>query len=304
MELAVKNLGVIAETRIPVGRGLIALTGETGAGKTMVVEALNLLLGGRPDPTRVRMGAAEAVVEGLFAVGDTEWVLRRTVPAEGRSRAYINGELATAAGLAELGASLLELHGQHAQQSLLQPRTQREALDRFAGIDRSPLVEARRRVADCRRSLDETGGDERSRAREIDLLRFQLEEVDRVAPVDGEELELVTEEDLLSGALAHRTAAGSAVAMLSDDGAASDLLARSIDELADRTPFVDVTTRLRDLAAELSDCASDLRTLGETIEPDEDRLGEVRARRQVLIELRRKYGDSLAEVLGYAEEAR
>ena len=304
MELAVKNLGVIAETRIPVGPGLIALTGETGAGKTMVVEALNLLLGGRPDPTRVRMGAAEAVVEGLFAVGDTEWVLRRTVPAEGRSRAYINGELATAAGLAELGASLLELHGQHAQQSLLQPRTQREALDRFAGIDRSPLVEARRRVADCRRSLDETGGDERSRAREIDLLRFQLEEVDRVAPVDGEELELVTEEDLLSGALAHRTAAGSAVAMLSDDGAASDLLARSIDELADRTPFVDVTTRLRDLAAELSDCASDLRTLGETIEPDEDRLGEVRARRQVLIELRRKYGDSLAEVLGYAEEAR
>ncbi|MHB1139194.1 MAG: AAA family ATPase, partial [Microthrixaceae bacterium] len=119
VELAVRNLGVIAAARIPLGHGLTALTGETGAGKTMVVEALNLLLGGRPDPSRVRLGAQEAVVEGLFAVGDTEWVLRRTVPAEGRSRAYVNGELATAAGLAELGATLLELHGQHAQQALL-----------------------------------------------------------------------------------------------------------------------------------------------------------------------------------------
>src|SRR6476469_1606921 len=107
VELAVKNLGVIAESRIPIGPGLVALTGETGAGKTMVVEALNLLLGGRPDPGRVRLGAQEATVEGLFAVGDTEWVLRRTVPAEGRSRAYLNGELATAAGLAELGVTLL-----------------------------------------------------------------------------------------------------------------------------------------------------------------------------------------------------
>jgi len=304
VELAVKNLGVIAETRIPLRPGLTALTGETGAGKTMVVEALNLLLGGRPDPTRVRMGASEATVEGLFAVGDTEWVLRRTVPAEGRSRAYINGELATAAGLAELGASLLELHGQHAQQSLLQPRTQRDALDRYAGIDRSAMVGARRHVAGCRRRLDEMGGDERSRAREIDLLRFQLDEIDRVAPAEGEEVGLVAEEDLLAGALEHRTAASGAVSMLADDGAASDLLARSIESLADRSPFLELTTRLRDVAAELSDCASELRMIGESIEPDEDRLAEVRARRQVLIELRRKYGDSLAEVVAYAQQAR
>ena len=118
MELVVKNLGVIEEARIPMGPGLTALTGETGAGKTMVVEALNLLLGGRPDPERVRVGATEATVEGLFAQGDTEWVLRRILPASGRSRAYINGELATAAALSELGAGLLELHGQPAQQAL------------------------------------------------------------------------------------------------------------------------------------------------------------------------------------------
>jgi len=304
VELAVRNLGVIAQSRIPIGPGLIALTGETGAGKTMVVEALNLLLGGRADPARVRLGAEEAVVEGLFAVGDTEWVLRRTVPAEGRSRAYVNGELSTAAGLAELGATLLELHGQHAQQTLLQPRTQRDALDRFAGIDRSPLVDARRHVAQCRRALEEMGGDERARAREIDLLRFQLDEIDRVEPVAGEEDALVGEEDLLSGALAHREAADGATALLSEDGAASDLVARAIAAIEGRSPFASIEPRLRDLAAELADCASELRALGEAIEPDEERLDAVRSRRQLLIELRRKYGDSLDEVIEYAREAR
>ena len=188
VELAVRNLGVIPEARIPVGSGLVALTGETGAGKTMVVEALHLLLGGRPDPARVRVGAEEAVVEGLFAVGDTEWVLRRTVPAKGRSRAHVNGELATAATLAEIGATLLELHGQHAQQALLAPRAQRAALDRFAGIDRGPLVAARRRVAACEAALDELGGDDRARARELDLCRFQLDEIERLVASQTEHL--------------------------------------------------------------------------------------------------------------------
>jgi DNA repair protein RecN (Recombination protein N) len=304
VELAVRNLGVIAEARIPLGHGLIALTGETGAGKTMVVEALNLLLGGRPDPGRVRLGAQEAVVEGLFAVGDTEWVLRRTVPAEGRSRAYVNGELSTAAGLAELGASLLELHGQHAQQALLQPRAQRDALDRYAGLDRSELVEARRTVHRYRQQLAELGGDERARAREIDLLRFQLDEIDAVAPVEGEDEQLEREESVLADALAHRQAAATAVALLHDDGGAVDLLARAVAELEGRSPFDAAADRLRAVAAELSDAASELRSQGEAIEPDEERLALLRGRRQAILELRRKYGDTVAEVLEYAGSAR
>lgn len=304
VELVVKNLGVIEDARIPMGPGLTALTGETGAGKTMVVEALNLLLGGRPDSDRVRSGASEATVEGLFARGETEWVLRRILPASGRSRAYINGELATAAALAEIGAELLEIHGQHAQQALLQPRTQRAALDEFAGIDRTPLLHARRQVEQARTRLEELGGDERSRMREIDLLRFQLEEIDRVSPVVGEELLLDQEQDLLSGALAHQQAAFLAVAALSDEGAANDLLARAMNKLVDRSPFALVLARLRDAAAELEDCAGELRQLGESIEPDEERLDQVRSRRQMLVELRRKYGDSLSEVVAYADEAR
>lgn len=302
VELAVRNLGVIPEARIPVGSGLVALTGETGAGKTMVVEALHLLLGGRPDPGRVRVGTDEAVVEGLFAVGDTEWVLRRHVPAQGRSRAYVNGELATAATLGELGASLLELHGQHAQQALTQTRTQRAALDRFGGIDREPFVAARRRVADCVAAIDELGGDDRMRARELDLCRFQVEEIDAVEPIDGEDELLAAEEDRLAGALSHQQAAGAAASLLADDAAAGDLVARAVAALGEAPLFEAVRSRLVDLGAELADCATDLRRLADAIEPDDERLAEVRQRRHALVQLRRKYGDTIAEVLEHRDQ--
>ncbi len=302
VELAVRNLGVIPEARIPVGSGLVALTGETGAGKTMVVEALHLLLGGRPDPARVRVGAEEAVVEGLFAVGDTEWVLRRTVPANGRSRAHVNGELATAATLAEIGATLLELHGQHAQQALLAPRAQRGALDRFAGIDRGPLVAARRRVAACEAALDELGGDDRARARELDLCRFQLDEIDAVAPVAGEDGALAAEEDLLAAAVDHQRAARTAASMLGGDGAAGDLVARATAELGEAEVFGAVRERLVDIAADLADCAAELRRAAELIEPDDERLAAVRERRHALVQLRRKYGDTIEAVLAHRDD--
>ena len=302
VELAVRNLGVIPEARIPVGSGLVALTGETGAGKTMVVEALHLLLGGKPDPTRVRVGTDEAWVEGLFAVGDTEWVLRRTVPARGRSRAYVNGELATAATLAEIGASLLELHGQHTQQALTQPRTQRAALDRFAGIDRGPFVAARRRVTECEAALAELGGDDRARARELDLCRFQVDEIDAVAPVEGEDASLATEEDLLASAVTHQQAAQRGAALLGDDGAADDLVARAVATLGESEMFAPIRSRLVDLGAELADCTAELRRLADVIEPDDERLAQVRERRHQLVQLRRKYGDTLAEVLAHREE--
>lgn len=302
VELAVKNLGVIPDARIPLRAGMVALTGETGAGKTMVVEALNLLLGNKADPSRVRSGADEAVVEGLFVMGDTEWVIRRCVPASGRSRAYVNGELATAAMLAEIGAALIELHGQHAQQSLLLPRTQRDALDRFAGIDRSDFLAARRSVAAARAGLAELGGDERARARELDLCQFQVDEIDALAPVPGEEDRLAAEEELLSSAVEHRGAAEMAASLLSDDGAAADLVARASAAVGDGSAFHSVRTRLLDAHAELADCASELRRLAESIEPDEERLSWIRERRNRLVLLRRKYGDTLSDVLSHRDE--
>src|SRR5918998_672466 len=147
LELAVADLGVISDLSLVLGPGMTALTGETGAGKTLLVEAIELLVGGRADGDLVRPGAEEARVEGRFLDGDDEVVLARVVPRTGRSRAYVDGRLATAAVLAERGAALVDLHGQHAHQSLLSAATQRAALDLVAGVDLGPLHAARARVA-------------------------------------------------------------------------------------------------------------------------------------------------------------
>src|SRR3954470_7586182 len=146
VELRVRDLGVIGDLTLMLGNGMTAITGETGAGKTLVVEAIELLVGGRGDPVLVRPGAAEAVVEGRFVDGDDEIVLGRVVPASGRSRAYIDGRMAPVAALAEAGSRLVDLHGQHAHQSLLQPAAQRGALDAFAGVDLDPLRTVRAAV--------------------------------------------------------------------------------------------------------------------------------------------------------------
>jgi DNA repair protein RecN (Recombination protein N) len=323
LELAVRDLGVIPELRLVLGPGMTAVTGETGAGKTMVVDAIELLVGGRADPMLVRTGASEAWVEGRFVrAGDPagdgesrEVVLSRAIPRTGRSRAYIDGRLATAGELAALGAALVDLHGQHAHQSLLHSAAQRESLDRFGGVDLDPLRAARYDVAHVVDELTALGGDERARARELDLVRYQVGEIDGAA-VEGpdEDERLEAEEDLLADAAAHRAAASGALAALSGDGdgngasdgaaSASDALGAAVAAVAGRAPFRDAEARLRALAAELTDVAAELRTAGESIDEDPARLDAVRERRQLLHDLRRKYGDTLADVLAEGERLR
>ncbi|MEJ7845628.1 MAG: AAA family ATPase [Acidimicrobiales bacterium] len=305
-ELRITDLGVIESVSLLLGPGMTALTGETGAGKTMVVEAIELLVGGRADPAMVRAGAAEAAVEGRFvADDDREVVLRRVVPAVGRSRGYVDGRLAPAAALAELGAGLVDLHGQHAHQSLLATATQRQALDRFGAVDLGPLQAARAELARIDAALTALGGDERARAREIDLLRFQVAELAAAAVDDpDEDAALDAEEDRLGDAVAHREAAVRATGALTpDDGGALDALAAALAAVAGRPPFAGLEARLRDLVAEVGDVAAELRAVGEAIEDDPARLAWLRDRRQLLRELRRKYGDTMAEVIGFAAAA-
>ncbi|MBK5221488.1 MAG: DNA repair protein RecN [Acidimicrobiia bacterium] len=324
IELAVRDLGVIAELRLVFGPGMTALTGETGAGKTLLVDAIDLLVGGRADPALVRPGADEARVEGRFVLTEeavaagaggsdadpmgeevVEVVLARVVPRSGRSRAYVDGRLATAAELADWGRRLVDLHGQHAHQSLLATAVQRDVLDRFAGIDLSELRAARRRITEIDTELATLGGDERARAREIDLYRFQVDELERAAVVDtDEDARLEAEDDVLGDAVAHREAAAGAVEALVGDGGASDALGLAVARLADRGPFADAEGRLRAVAAELSDVASDIRDTGDSIDPDPGRLDEIRERRQLLRDLRRKYGETLEDVIAFAAEAR
>src|SRR3954468_117636 len=173
----------------------------------------------------VRPGTAEATVEGRFVIDDEEVVLTRVVPTAGRSRAYVNGRLAPVSALAEWGERLVDLHGQHAHQSLLAPATQRAALDLFGAVDLTALAEARRELARIEAALAELGGDERARAREIDLLRFQVDEIDRARLSDPDEDDaLSSEESMLGDALAHQDAAATAVDALLADGGASDAL--------------------------------------------------------------------------------
>ena len=300
-ELAVTDLGVIADLSIVLGPGMTALTGETGAGKTLVVTAIDLLVGGRADSTIVRPGADEARVEGRFVSADgEEVVLSRVVPADGRSRAYVNGRLAPVSALAELGAGLVDLHGQHAHQSLLAPATQRASLDAFGDVDLGPLRAARGRLTEIDASLAALGGDERARAREIDLLRFQVDELDAAGLDDPDEDDrLADEEAVLADAVAHRDAAVVAHGALSDDEAVGQALAA----IAGRAPFAEIEPRLRAMTAELSELAADLRTVGERIDEDPARLEALRVRRQLLRDLRRKYGETLADVIAFAREA-
>jgi DNA repair protein RecN (Recombination protein N) len=306
-ELHIENLGVIERVELVLGPGLTAVTGETGAGKTMIVEAIELLVGGRADATMVRTDAAEARVDGRFVLGDdpgsepgTEVVLTRVVPADGRSRAYVDGRLATAGSLAEIAERIVDLHGQHAHQSLLGAATQRAALDQFGGVDLDPLRAARAALTEIDAELAALGGDARSRAREIDLLRYQVDELDSaaIASVD-EDAELEREEAVLSDAVAHREAGAHALGALTADGGGRDAIGEALVALSDRAPYEALSTRLHDVLAELDDVASELRAVAEAIDEDPDRLEQIRNRRQRLRDLCRKYGDDLAEVLAF-----
>jgi DNA repair protein RecN (Recombination protein N) len=303
-ELHIEQLGVIAELDLVLGPGLTALTGETGAGKTMLVEAISLLVGGRADATLIRPGASEARVEGRFDLDGEELVLARVIPSDGRTRAYVNGRLATVGTLSEQGARLVDLHGQHSHQSLLSAAVQRAALDRFGGVDLGPLREVRGRLTELDAELAALGGDARGRAREIDLLRFQVGEIDDARLDDpDEESALESAEDRLAGAVAHREAALRAVAALTDDDGTVDSLGIALSSIIGHAPFAADETRLRSLLEELHDAAADLRGSAEAIEEDPERLAEVRARRQQLRELCRKYGDTLLDVMAFRQAA-
>ncbi|MEM7142027.1 MAG: DNA repair protein RecN [Actinomycetota bacterium] len=303
-ELVVRDLGVIDELSLVLGEGMTAVTGETGAGKTLIVGAIDLLTGGRADASLVRPGADEAEIEGRFVHGDDEIVVRRVIPRDGRSRVYLDGRLATVGALSESGADLIDLHGQHAHQSLLKGPVQRAALDRFGEIDTTVLAALVDDLRAVDAALDELGGDERARAREIDLLQYQLDEIE-AAGITGpdEDAELDREESLLADALAHRDAAVETQALLDSDGAVAGGITRALAAVEGRSPFADLEERLRTVVAEIADLAAEVRDRSETIENDPERLATLRERRAMLRELRRKYGDDLGEVAAFAREA-
>ena len=308
VELAIENLGVIERVNLSFGNGFTALTGETGAGKTMLVEAINLIVGARADANVVRSGADEARVEARFVRqvngAEIETILTRVVAKEGRSRAYVDGRMATVTQLSEIGEELVDIHGQHAHQRLLGAAAQRDALDRFAGVDLTALRKAREAVTQIDASLAALGGDEKTRAREIDLLQFQVGEILGAAiGSPDEETDLGREEDLLADATRYRETLWAVAEFLGGDNGAGDAVGRAARAVAPFDGLGGIRDRLASLTAEIDDLLAEVRTAAERSEEQPERLEAVRQRRQMLRDLMRKYGDSLADVISFGEEA-
>jgi DNA repair protein RecN (Recombination protein N) len=315
-ELRVRDLGVIEDLTLTFSEGMTVLTGETGAGKTLVVEALQLVLGGKANPDMVRSGAAEAMVEARFVVGSggdggdgSEIVIARSVPAVGRSRAWVDGRMAPLGALAEATADLAEIHGQHEHQSLVTPAAQRSVLDAYAGTDLGAVRAGRARVRDLAASLAGLGGDAAQRAREADVLRYQVAEIEAAHISDpGEDEQLRLDEDRLADASAHREAAARVLDLLdppsrADEGGVLGDLGTAAGVLAGREAFDKLRERIAASAIDLGDVARALRDVVEEWGDDPERLAAVQERRRLLSDLRRKYGEDLAAVLAFAAGA-
>jgi len=323
-EVRITGLGVIDDAVLELSAGFTALTGETGAGKTMVVTALGLLFGGRADPARVRPGAARAAVEGRLLVsaeiaraiedagGDLDdegstLVLSRSVSAEGRSRAFAGGRSVPVSLLQVLADDLVAVHGQADQQQLLKPGRQRDALDRFGGPDLAATLSAYRRVFSrhrtVREELESLTRAERERVAEAEMLRRGLAEVEAVAPVTGEDATLLAEEEKLANAdalnaaatVAHEALLGDPAAASVDDGSDAVTLlgvaGRALEPVRAHDPVLaGLADRLAEATYLVSDVAAELASYTDALDSDPARLAAVQERRAALGKLVRAYG--------------
>lgn len=325
-ELRIRDLATIADVTLPLGDGLNVLTGETGAGKSMLVDALGLLLGGRAESGAVRPGAARAIVEGVLEVtaagirrqvealgldlDEQRLVVRREVTVEGRSRAWVNGSPTTAGVLQELGALLVDLHGQHEAQSLLRPEAQRAILDAFAGAEAearavAEAVTAHREIRTRADELTRRRDDVRRRA---DYLRHVVDEIDRAKPVP-DELDRLAEEIRLLAQAGARVEHASRVATLVDGGAHSALAAVAAAEraVASLERIDGSVTRWRELLdaayANLRELAAEAQAYAAAVQEDPARLDAAERRREQLQRLAAKHGGDLATLAAVRDEA-
>jgi DNA repair protein RecN (Recombination protein N) len=334
-ELRIENLLLIERAELRLGKGLNAITGETGAGKTVLAHSLDLLMGGKAKAQIVRPGASEAWVEGVFDLPDgllsepelaelaerlpegaEEVVLGRRVSAGGRTSAFVAGRAATAADLKLLGGRLLAFFGQHEHRRLTIASAQLEILDGFAGARhlalRQEYRDAHRECGRLAAELAELREREGSRERDLDLYRYELSEIEEVAPEPEERAEIAARRERLRHAEGLREAAGSAHAGLAgadeDGGGGIAAIAQAEAALQGAAGFDSgldaVAERVAALAVELSDVASELRDYAEGVEADPEALQAIEERLEAFDRLERKHGGSVESVLAHAERCR
>jgi DNA repair protein RecN (Recombination protein N) len=323
-ELRVENLLLIDRAELRLAPGLNVVTGETGAGKTLLAQALDLLLGGRAGSGVVRAGAAEAYVEGVFSLppelkdlellptGAEEIVLARRVWPDGRTRAYVCGRSATVGDLRELGGALVAFYGQHEHRKLMLSTVQLDVLDGFCGPEaaalRSRVGDGYARVRGLEARVSELHDLADGRERELDLLAFELEEIERVSPTEAEAVSLADERERLRHLEALRGAAFAAAEAVSGEGAAAELLAGGSAQLH---PVAGIDARLEGLAERLAalvyeaqDVGAALRSYADGLDGSPGRLEEVEERLAQFARLERKHGGGVAEVLAHAARCR
>ncbi|QVQ52114.1 DNA repair protein RecN [Spiractinospora alimapuensis] len=333
-EVRIQGLGVIEDAVLELSPGLTVVTGETGAGKTMVVTGLGLLFGGRADPRRVRPGAERAVVEGRIEVSpqgrvaervvdaggqldEDVVILNRSISTEGRSRAALGGRSVPVSVLGVLADDLVAVHGQSDQHRLLRTDRQREALDRYAGPSlrtvASSYASAYRRFGEVRAELEELTERAQERELEADRLRFGVNEITEADPRPGEDTELLHEENRLAHADALRLAASTAHEALAGDPAGDvevDVMAllstarQALGGVSEHDSALQaLADRLEEVTYVVTDTATELASYTESVEADPARLAVVQERRSQLTGLARKYGETTDEMLAWAEDA-
>src|SRR3954453_585428 len=333
LELRIENLLLIERAELRLAPGLNAITGETGAGKTILAHSFDLLMGGKARAHIVRPGASEAYVEGVFELpngllddpelaeiaerlpqGATELAIGRRVSMSGRTSAFLAGRSASAPELQALGSRLLAFYGQHEHRKLTLSSAQLETLDGFAGEEhlerRRAYREVHGEVVRIERELARIREREGARERDLDILRYELEEIEAAEPDAAEEAELAPERERLRHAESLRGAASEALAAISGDGegGAAEAMGSAESALAGQEgvdPQLDqLTENARGLRVELQELAAERRGYAEGIEAEPGRLEQVEERLDVLDRLKRKHGGSIESVLAHAEHCR
>ncbi len=327
--LHIQNYALIDDIELEFGPGFNVLTGETGAGKSIIVGALNLVLGARASAEGVRDGADRARVDAVFRIGtpardlaaalqesdialdDGVLILSRVVTPDGRSRAYAGGAPVPLAVLAAIGDELVDLHGQHEHQSLLKPARQLDLLDGFAGAERAAgaVAEAVSALRDVERDLAALEVDDRERARRVEFLQHEVREILTAGLQPGEEEESRERRDLLTHAERIFELSSHAYATLHerDEGAVVDALAAAVGDVEElariNSRFVPLVERLSEARDKIEDVAAELREFTTEIEFDPQELEGINARLTLISALKRKYGESIDAVLAYCERA-
>ncbi|HEY2733093.1 MAG TPA: DNA repair protein RecN, partial [Polyangiales bacterium] len=325
--LRVKNLAIIDTLEVEFPAGMNVVTGETGAGKSILVNALSLVLGARGEPQVVRTGAAEAEVEALFDIADhprareraaemgidadDELVLRRVIQASGRTRAYVNGRLASAAQLAELARGLCDISSQHEHHTLVDAGSHVHFLDAFAALEplRAEMVSAYHALSEAHTTLESHGDDSSKRVERADLLRYQIREIEELDPQPGEQTALLEERERLRHAERLAEVTGHAEDVLyARDGALCAELARLLRGLQEAVPLDarlgPIAVQLASAHRELEDASRELGTYARAVVHDPARLAEVDERLDAMSRLARKYGGSVESALAHKERAR